>query len=107
MSGPRIARMDTKTGSTGRPTNQVTQDSTNFTFLLCVSMAGRDAGSSGPASVFFATGREDEQFQLTNRGREAYFMYSSSLFASAAGRGAASKEAAPAYSHGAAGLEPD
>ena len=39
---------------------------------------------------------------LTNREREAYVLASSSLSASAAGRGAASKEAAPAHFSGAA-----
>jgi hypothetical protein len=107
MSGPRITRMDTKTGSTEGLTNRAVKHSTLDTSLLCVSAAGREAGSSEPASASFGTGREYENFQLTNRGREAYVLASSSLSASAAGRGAASKEAAPAHFHGAAGPEPD
>ena len=68
MSGPRITRMDTKTGSTEGLTNRAGKHSTLDTSLLCVSTAGREAGSSEPASASFGTVREYENFQLTNRG---------------------------------------
>jgi hypothetical protein len=56
---------------------------------------------SGPRNTRMAT-KTGELDGLTNRGREAYALESSSLSASAAGRGAASKEAAPVHFSGAA-----
>jgi hypothetical protein len=107
MRSPRITRMDTNAERTKGLTYNRGAMIIAGTSLLFVSTAGREPGSSEPASASFGTGREYENFQLTNRGREAYVLASSSLSASAAGRGAASKEAAPAHFHGAAGPEPD
>jgi hypothetical protein len=52
MSSPRLTRMDTKTGSTEGLTNRAVKHSNLGTSLLCVSTAGREAGSSESASAF-------------------------------------------------------
>ena len=52
MNGPQITRMDTITGRNEVLTNRAVKRFTFSTSLLCVSTAGREAGSSESASAF-------------------------------------------------------
>jgi len=52
MSNPRITRRDTNAGHNEELTNRAAKRFTFVTSLLCVSTAGREAGSAEPALAF-------------------------------------------------------
>ena len=71
MNGPRITRMNTKTGSNEELTNRAVTCFTVGTSLLCVSTAGRKAGSAEPASAF-TCGEANRITRMTGPGETPY-----------------------------------